>query len=145
MRHKVWNIHKFPGRVKEVLRRKVRYRFSKLPGLSTVNAKCEEVTGTLASIVLRKIRIITGFMLMISGTVGVLLPFIPGTVLLLTGVAMAGSCHPVIKSWIRRMKQWQAGLRNTSKQQTGPVSQTNTLFKADEGVSPYFLLINLLF
>jgi hypothetical protein len=52
-------------------------------------------------------RRITGYGLLTAGVVGCLLPLIPGTAMLLAGVALLGFDDPLIRPWrqhIRRLR-----------------------------------------
>lgn len=58
-----------------------------------------------------RLREATGFALLIAGLLGMLLPLIPGTPLLLAGVAILGTSHPRIQPWITRIDCWRSLLR----------------------------------
>jgi uncharacterized membrane protein YbaN (DUF454 family) len=44
-----------------------------------------------------------GYVLLVAGVVGVLIPIIPGTPFLIAAVAVLGSKHPVIRPWKERV------------------------------------------
>lgn len=58
-----------------------------------------------------RLREATGFAFLIAGLFGMLLPLIPGVPLLLAGVAILGTNHPRVQSWIKRIAQWRSSLR----------------------------------
>lgn len=58
-----------------------------------------------------KLREATGFAFLIAGLLGLLLPVMPGTALLIAGVALLGSKHPRVQPWITRLEQWRSSLR----------------------------------
>ncbi|MBI4596706.1 MAG: hypothetical protein HY730_10100 [Candidatus Tectomicrobia bacterium] len=104
--------YKFMSEIKEILKMRIGYLFTKLKSILIVYRQ-PEGTKVSESSVWRKFRVIAGFVLIISGLIGFIIPFLPGSALLLAGVALAGSSHPVIQSWIKRMKQWRKGFQAT--------------------------------
>lgn len=51
-------------------------------------------------------RTALGYVLLVAGVAGVLLPIIPGTPFLIAAVAVLGSDHPVIRPWKERANRW---------------------------------------
>ena len=60
---------------------------------------------------LRRFREAAGIALLIAGMVGMVLPALPGTPLLLAGVAVLGPSHPRVRSWMSRLERWRGFLR----------------------------------
>ena len=53
-----------------------------------------------------RLREISGFVLLIAGLVGCLIPLIPGSPMVIAGAALLGADHPRIRPSIRRLEQW---------------------------------------
>jgi uncharacterized membrane protein YbaN (DUF454 family) len=53
-----------------------------------------------------QLREICGFGLLIVGLIGGLIPVIPGSPMVIAGIALLGSDHPRIRPSIRRLEQW---------------------------------------
>ena len=53
-----------------------------------------------------RLREISGLALVIAGLIGCLIPVIPGTPMVIAGVALLGTDHPTIRSSIQRMKEY---------------------------------------
>jgi uncharacterized membrane protein YbaN (DUF454 family) len=58
-----------------------------------------------------RLREATGFALLIAGFLGMLLPVMPGTPLLIAGIAVLGTKHPRIQPWITRLDRWRGSLK----------------------------------
>ncbi len=54
---------------------------------------------------LKRMRGIGGVVLIVAGVIGLLVPIVPGTALLMAGGALLGSRHPVVVSLKKRLKQ----------------------------------------
>ncbi len=55
----------------------------------------------------RTIRTVIGLILIVLGLLGLLVPVIPGIPLLIAGVALVGSNHPLIRPVIARLRVWR--------------------------------------
>jgi hypothetical protein len=60
----------------------------------------------LLRVAVRRLRVIAGFFLLALGAAGLLLPFVPGTVLILAGVTLAGANHPWLAPVIDKVRGW---------------------------------------
>lgn len=60
---------------------------------------------------LKRFREAAGFALLIAGLLGLLLPVMPGTPLLIAGVALLGPSHPRVRRWMKRFEHWRGLLR----------------------------------
>ena len=60
---------------------------------------------------LTRLRELTGLGLLIAGLLGLLLPVMPGTPLLIAGVALLGPSHPRVRPWMKRFEHWGNSLR----------------------------------
>ena len=58
------------------------------------------------SIALKRLRTFTGFMLLLAGTAGLVLPFVPGAVLILAGIALVGADHPWLTTIAGKVRDW---------------------------------------
>jgi uncharacterized membrane protein YbaN (DUF454 family) len=58
-----------------------------------------------------QLREATGFALLIAGLLGMLPLVMPGTPLLIAGIAVRGTKHPGIQPWITRLDRWRSSLR----------------------------------
>ena len=56
---------------------------------------------------MKPIRQAAGFVLLLAGLLGVLLPVMPGIPLLLAGVALLGPNHPRLAPWLKRFEHWR--------------------------------------
>lgn len=74
------------------------------PGLSFKRPRGRLKTGQL--------REICGFALLIIGFIGCLIPVIPGSPMVVAGIALLGSDHLRIRLSIRRLEQWRDLLAN---------------------------------
>jgi uncharacterized membrane protein YbaN (DUF454 family) len=63
----------------------------------------------------KRIRTAFGYVLLVAGVAGVLLPIIPGTPFLIAAVAVLGSDHPVIRPWKERVNRWIKKDRKTKE------------------------------
>jgi uncharacterized membrane protein YbaN (DUF454 family) len=60
-----------------------------------------------AAVYMRKrTRTAFGYVLLVVGVAGVLLPIIPGVPFLIAAVGVLGSDHPVIRPWKERVNRW---------------------------------------
>jgi uncharacterized membrane protein YbaN (DUF454 family) len=66
--------------------------------------------------VLRHLQLVAGFALIIAGLIGIVLPIIPGIPMLIAGVALLGSEHPLVRPFARRFERWRK--RNKDPQVT---------------------------
>ncbi|HEU4389822.1 MAG TPA: hypothetical protein VFV34_18595 [Blastocatellia bacterium] len=55
---------------------------------------------------MKRFRVIGGFALIVAGVLGVMLPIIPGTPLLIAGVALVGTDHPKIQFFVRWIERF---------------------------------------
>jgi hypothetical protein len=55
---------------------------------------------------MKRVRVIGGFALIVAGVLGVILPIIPGTPLLIAGVALVGTDHPKIQFFVRLIERF---------------------------------------
>ncbi|MSV28369.1 MAG: hypothetical protein EXQ52_06440 [Bryobacterales bacterium] len=62
-----------------------------------------------------RLREAAGFTLLAAGLLGTLLPVIPGTPLLIAGVAVLGTDHPRVQPWIKRLDRWRNSLKRRTK------------------------------
>ncbi len=53
-----------------------------------------------------RLREVAGFTLLIAGLIGCLLPVIPGSPMVIAGLALLGVDHPKIRSTMQRLEQW---------------------------------------
>ena len=60
---------------------------------------------------MKRLREAAGFALLIAGLLGLLLPVMPGTPLLIAGVALLGPNHPRVAPWLKRLEHWRGLLR----------------------------------
>jgi len=56
---------------------------------------------------LRHLKLVAGFALIIAGLIGMVLPIIPGIPMLIAGAALLGSEHPLIRPFSRRFERWR--------------------------------------
>ena len=56
---------------------------------------------------LRHLKLVAGFALIIAGLIGMVLPIIPGIPMLIAGAALLGSEHPLIRPFARRFERWR--------------------------------------
>ena len=56
---------------------------------------------------IRQLQLIGGFVLIICGLLGLILPIIPGIPLLIAGAALLGANHPLVRPFARRFEQWR--------------------------------------
>lgn len=56
---------------------------------------------------IRQLRLLGGFVLIICGLLGLILPIIPGIPLLIAGAALLGANHPLVRPFARRFEQWR--------------------------------------
>lgn len=61
---------------------------------------------------LKVLRITTGTILVVLGVLGTLLPIIPGTPLLLVGLALLGVQYALLKQWGRKIQRWFKANKN---------------------------------
>lgn len=54
-----------------------------------------------------KIKIILGLALCVIGVAGTLVPVIPGVPIVLAGIALLGTDHPLVRSLKERLKRWR--------------------------------------
>lgn len=57
-------------------------------------------------VLLKKIKVGFGIALCVVGIVGTLLPVVPGAPIILAGLALMGSDHPIVRNVKERIKQW---------------------------------------
>ena len=57
---------------------------------------------------LTRLRELTGLGLLIAGLLGLLLPVMPGTPLLIAGVALLGPSLPAVRPWMKRFEHWRS-------------------------------------
>jgi hypothetical protein len=57
-------------------------------------------------VTLTRLRTFAGFLLLPVGTVGLVLPFVPGAVLILAGVALVGADHPRLAPIVSKARGW---------------------------------------
>lgn len=65
---------------------------------------CERLRGRLK---LGQLREVSGFALLIIGLISCLIPVIPGSPMVIAGIALLGSDHPKIRPSIRRLERWR--------------------------------------
>lgn len=65
-----------------------------------------------------KLRDIAGFLLLITGAIGCVLPILPGIPLLLAGVYILAPRYPKILVWRQRIEQFWRSVRNKGVQQS---------------------------
>jgi uncharacterized protein len=53
-----------------------------------------------------RLREVAGFILLIAGLIGCLLPVIPGSPMVIAGLALLGVDHPKIRSTMQLLEQW---------------------------------------
>jgi hypothetical protein len=78
--------------------------------------------------IMKALREVTGFALVIAGLFGLLLPIVPGVPLLVAGVSILGTGHPRIQPWLERIERWRCllRLRRKSMRRVGPHSSSIT-------------------
>lgn len=59
-------------------------------------------------IALKRLRKVAGFLLLLVGTAGLVLPFVPGAVLILAGIALVGADHPWLAPIVGKVRGWLA-------------------------------------
>jgi hypothetical protein len=59
-------------------------------------------------IALQRLRTVAGFLLLLVGTAGLVLPFVPGTVLILAGITLVGTDHPWLARIVGKVRGWLA-------------------------------------
>jgi len=57
-------------------------------------------------ITLKRLRTVAGFLLLLVGTAGLVLPFVPGVVLILAGIALVGADHPWLAPILGKVRGW---------------------------------------
>jgi len=57
-------------------------------------------------LVLQKIKVIFGIVLCLVGLAGTLVPIIPGVPIILAGLALMGSEHPLVRGLKARVARW---------------------------------------
>jgi len=70
---------------------------------------------------IRQLQLIGGFLLIICGLLGLILPIIPGIPLLIAGAALLGANHPLVRPFARRFEQWRN--RDKKSSSTGEVEK----------------------
>jgi len=55
---------------------------------------------------LKRLRTLAGFLLLLVGTAGLVLPFVPGAVLILAGIALVGADHPWLAPIVGNVRGW---------------------------------------
>lgn len=58
-------------------------------------------------IVWQKVRVIIGIAMCVIGVVGTLVPVIPGVPIILAGVALMGTDHPLVRKVKERFQKWR--------------------------------------
>jgi uncharacterized membrane protein YbaN (DUF454 family) len=54
----------------------------------------------------KQLRVIAGFILLAGGLVGLVVPFMPGTLLIMAGIALVGADHPWLQPAVKRIRDW---------------------------------------
>ena len=54
----------------------------------------------------RSIRVVAGMVLLVVGVAGLVLPILPGIPLMIAGLALLGSDHPLHVAIRRRLERW---------------------------------------
>jgi len=54
----------------------------------------------------KQLRVIAGFVLLAGGLVGLVVPFIPGVLLIMAGIALVGANHPWLQPAVNRVRRW---------------------------------------
>jgi len=67
--------------------------------------------------VLNKIKIFLGVVFLVAGVLGTLLPVLPGAPIILAGVTLLGSDHPLTKALAGWVKPWRD--RRDAERRTG--------------------------
>jgi uncharacterized membrane protein YbaN (DUF454 family) len=62
-----------------------------------------------------------GWVLLLLGTAGLILPVLPGTPLLIAGLVMLSTEHRWARNCLRQVKRWVRKLRNTRRARQTPV------------------------
>jgi uncharacterized protein YqgC (DUF456 family) len=60
---------------------------------------------------MQKLKLALGVVLVAAGAAGTLLPIIPGIPILLAGIALIGSDHPLVRKMKTRLQRWRGKLR----------------------------------
>lgn len=68
------------------------------------------------TVLLVKIKVILGIVLCAVGVVGTLVPIVPGVPIVLAGLALMGSDHPLVVKLKERLKRWRSGANKNSTQ-----------------------------
>ncbi|MGZ8520117.1 MAG: hypothetical protein ACXW6K_19035 [Candidatus Binatia bacterium] len=58
-------------------------------------------------VVWQKVKVILGIALCVIGTAGTLVPVIPGVPMILAGVALMGTDHPLVRKVKGRFQKWR--------------------------------------
>jgi uncharacterized membrane protein YbaN (DUF454 family) len=66
-----------------------------------------------------RVKLISGFLLIGLGVLGLLLPLMPGIPLLLAGLALVGTDHPWVRPFKARLVAWRRKLRRTNEPSSG--------------------------
>jgi uncharacterized membrane protein YbaN (DUF454 family) len=62
---------------------------------------------------MHRLREVAGFLLLITGAIGCVLPILPGIPLVLAGVYILAPRYPKIRAWRERIEQYWASVRKT--------------------------------
>jgi len=57
-------------------------------------------------ITLKRLRTFGGFLTLLVGTAGLVLPFVPGAVLILAGITIVGADHPWLAPIVGKARGW---------------------------------------
>ena len=60
-----------------------------------------------------KLRDIAGFLLLVTGAIGCVLPILPGVPLVMAGVYILAPRYPKIQAWRERFEQFWKSIRKT--------------------------------
>jgi hypothetical protein len=59
-------------------------------------------------IALKRLRTFAGFLTLLAGAAGLVLPVVPGAALILAGVALVGADHPWLAPTVGKVRGWLA-------------------------------------